>query len=300
MLVVVVIWAGNISIVKAALSDLGPLPFTATRFAAATVVLLLLLRVREGVVRLPHTVWVRLLVLGLVGNTAYQTLFILGLAQTTAANSAMLMGTTPALIALTSGLLGLEKLTRWIICGVALAFTGSAIVMSQQGAALSSKTLKGDLLTLAAAFCWTAYVLGLRALGGRLSTLSVTAFTLLTGTPGLLVLGWPGLRAVRWTQLPAQVWFALAYSSALALVVAYVLYNRNIKRIGGVRTAIYGCAIPLLATLIAWPVLGERPHWWHAAGGALIITGVLLTRRDETSREGEEVSGGTESFEEPL
>jgi drug/metabolite transporter (DMT)-like permease len=47
-----------------------------------------------------------------------------------------------------------------------------------------------------------------------------------------------------------------------------------------VRTAIYGCIIPPLATLIAWPVLGERPRWWHAVGGLLIVSGVLLSRRD--------------------
>ncbi len=291
MLVVVVIWAGNISIVKAALAGLAPLPFTAVRFTLATVVLLILLRLREGAVRVPRALWGRLLALGLIGNTAYQTFFILGLSKTTAANSAMLMGTTPAIVALASGLLGLEKLTRHVVCGVALALAGIVVVMSQQGAALSAQTVTGDVLTLCAALCWSAYVLGLRTLSGRLSTLGTTAFTLLTGTPGMLVLGWPQLRAVRWTQLPAPVWCALAYSSLLALVVAYVLYNRNIKRIGGVRTAIYGCAIPLLATLLAWPVLGERPRWWHAVGGALIVRGVLLTRRPETRITGDRATG---------
>jgi drug/metabolite transporter (DMT)-like permease len=202
------------------------------------------------------------------------------LSKTTAANSAMLMGTTPAIVALVGGLFGLERLTRNVVLGVVLALAGMLVVMSQQGATVSAKTLTGDLLTLAAVLCWTAYVLGLRTLGGQLSSLSATAFTLLTGTPGLVLLGWPGLQTVAWAQLPGRVWFGLLYSSVLALVVAYVLYNSNVKRIGGVRTAIYGCIIPPLATLIAWPVLGERPRWWHAVGGLLIVSGVLLSRRD--------------------
>lgn len=280
MLTVVVIWAANISIVKAALADIGPLPFTAIRFTGATILLVILLRVRAGSLRVPRALWGKLLLLGLIGNTAYQFFFIMGLSQTTSANSAMIMGTTPAIVALTGSLLGLEKLTRHVIGGVILALTGIAVVMSQQGAAVSAQTLTGDLLTLCATFCWTAYVLGMRMLGGQLSSLGATTFTLLTGTPGLIVLGWPGLQKVQWSQLPANVWFGLAYSSGLALVVAYVLYNSNIKRIGGVRTGVYSCAIPLLATLIAWPVLGERPRWWHAVGGALIISGVLLARRE--------------------
>ncbi len=191
----------------------------------------------------------------------------------------MIMGTTPAMIALSSSLLGLEKLTRNVVLGIALAFAGIAAVMLARGASLSSQTLAGDLLTLAAVICWTAYVLGMRTLGSKLSSLSATTFTLLCGTPGLLLLGWPELRQVAWSQLPPKVWFGLLYSSLLALVVGYVLYNSNVRRIGGVRTAVYGCAIPLLATLIAWPVLGERPTWWHAVGGTLIVTGVWLARQ---------------------
>lgn len=280
MLIVVVIWAGNLSFIKAALSGIGPLPFTAVRFGLATVLLVGLVRLREGALRYPSGLGWRLIWLGVVGNTLYQYCFTVGLYKTTAANSAMLMGTTPAIIALVGGLLGLERLTRNVIFGVVLAFAGIVVVMSQQGASVSSKTLPGDLLTLLAILCWTAYVLGMRTLGTQMSSLSATAFTLITGTPGLILLGLPEAMHVAWTQLPSRVWFGLLYSSLLALVVAYVLYNSNIKRIGGVRTAIYSCAIPPLATLLAWPLLGERPHWWHAVGGALIVSGVLLSRRD--------------------
>jgi drug/metabolite transporter (DMT)-like permease len=283
MLTVIVIWAGNLSIVKAALSGIAPLPFTAVRFTAATLLLTLLLRLREGVLRLPRAHWWKLFWLGIVGNTIYQFCFIVGLSKTTAANSAMLMGATPAIIALAGGLLGLEKMTRNVVLGVTLAFAGILLVMLARGASLSSQTLAGDLLTLAAVFCWTAYVLGMRTLGSKISSLSATTFTLLSGTPGLLLLGWPGMRQIAWSQLPPKVWFGLIYSSLLALVVAYVLYNSNVKRIGGVRTAVYSCAIPLLATLIAWPVLGERPTWWHVAGGALIITGVWLARQETSN-----------------
>jgi drug/metabolite transporter (DMT)-like permease len=166
-----------------------------------------------------------------------------------------------------------------VVLGVALAFLGILVIMLAQGASLSSATLAGDLLTLCAVVCWASYVLGVRVLAGQLSSLSITALTMLTGAPGLALVGLPDLGQVKWAHLPGIVWFSLVYSSVFAIVVAYVLYNHNVKRIGGVRTAIYGCAIPLLATLIAWPVLGERPTWWHAVGAVLIVAGVLLSRR---------------------
>jgi drug/metabolite transporter (DMT)-like permease len=49
--------------------------------------------------------------------------------------------------------------------------------------------------------------------------------------------------------------------------------------LGGVHTTIYGCVTPLVAALVAWPVLGERPIPLQGVGAALIIIGVLLARR---------------------
>jgi drug/metabolite transporter (DMT)-like permease len=61
-------------------------------------------------------------------------------------------------------------------------------------------------------------------------------------------------------------------------VVAYLLWNRSVKAIGGARTAIYMCLTPVVAVFGAWLLLGERPHALQAIGAVFIIVGVLLTR----------------------
>lgn len=286
MLCVVLIWGANFSVVKLALREFPPLAFTGLRFAIATALLLCVLRWREGWEKLPAGVWWRLVGLGLVGNTLYQTLFVYGLKQTTAANSSLLVATSPVLVPLLGALFKIERLRRHVVAGIALAFVGTAIVIAARGVALSRETLAGDLLTLTSAVCWSLYTLGVRVLGARLSTLRLTALTMLTGTPGLLVLGAPQLVSLDWGALSLMAWLTLSYATLLALLVAYVLWNLSVRKVGGSRTAVYSCAIPLAATLIAWPLLGERPLAIHAVSAALIIGGVLLTRRrsaDETA-----------------
>jgi drug/metabolite transporter (DMT)-like permease len=66
------------------------------------------------------------------------------------------------------------------------------------------------------------------------------------------------------------------------LVVAYLLWNRSVKAVGGTRTAIYMCITPLFAVAGAWLLLGERPHPLQALGALLIVAGVLLTRAGKT------------------
>jgi drug/metabolite transporter (DMT)-like permease len=52
-----------------------------------------------------------------------------------------------------------------------------------------------------------------------------------------------------------------------------------VRQIGPSRAALFTTLTPLVATLIAVAVLGERPGFLHLAGGALIISGVLVSRR---------------------
>jgi drug/metabolite transporter (DMT)-like permease len=193
----------------------------------------------------------------------------------------LLLATTPVMVALGGGLLGTERVTRRVVGGIALALIGITMVMSARGAALSRQTLRGDLLTLAGVGCWAIYVLGVRSMESRLSALHITALTTFMGTPGLLLAGLPGLWGLDWKQVGGWAWFGLCYSTMLALVVSYLLYNHSIQRLGSVQTTIYACATPLIATLVAWPMLGERPIPRQAIGAALIIIGVLLTRRQE-------------------
>ncbi|MBS1786446.1 MAG: DMT family transporter [Acidobacteria bacterium] len=282
MAFVVLIWGGNFAVLKTAYSQIAPFPFAALRFALATVLMMALLWWREGDVRFPKGSFWKFVWLGVIGNTIYQALFANGLAMTTSANSSLIASTSPVAVAIAGGLIGLERITRFTVLGMALALGGISIVVGSRGAALTSHTLWGDLLVLGSVACWAAYVLGMRTVKGHISSLRATTLTMMTGTPGLILFGLPGLAKMQqtgWRGIGTAAIFGIIYSAALALVACYLLYNRNVRLIGGVKTAIYGCLIPVVAALIAWPVLGERPTLLQITGAVLILAGVLLTRR---------------------
>jgi drug/metabolite transporter (DMT)-like permease len=279
MLFVILIWGANFSIVKASFAQIPPLAFTALRFGVAAVLLLVILRLREGSIGIPRALVWRLIWLGFAGNTMYQILFINGLAITTAANTALLIATTPVLVLLIGRLFGIERLTRNTAFGIALAFTGITLVMLARGASVTQQTLTGDLLALAATLCWSIYTLGVRTVSANLSPLRITTWTMLTGTPGLILAGLPQLARTDWSRIDAAGWGGLLYASLLALVVAYLLWNTSVRRVGGSRTAVYACVTPLIATIVAWYMLGERLKPLQGVGAALIIGGVLLTQK---------------------
>jgi drug/metabolite transporter (DMT)-like permease len=93
-----------------------------------------------------------------------------------------------------------------------------------------------------------------------------------------VLVGIPGLLQLNWGSVRLESWGGLAYAAVLSLVVAYLLWNRSVKAVGGTRTAIYMCVTPLFAVAGAWILLGERPHPLQGVGAVLIVAGVLLTR----------------------
>jgi drug/metabolite transporter (DMT)-like permease len=286
MVLVCLIWGINFGVTKLAIGQMPPLPFTAVRFAIASLLLWIVLRVTEGPLALPAPTFRRLVVLGVVGNTLYQLAFILGLAHTTATNSSLLLSTMPMVVALFAGALGLERISARMGWGVALGTLGVGLVIATRGVGFSAGTLEGDLLTVLAVLCWAGYTLGLRSLPTGVSSLRVTTVTTLAGAPGLILAGLPGMVRLDWSAVPRTAWGAMAYATIFSLVVAYILWNRSVKAVGGTRTAVYMCVVPLVASAAAWVLLGERVHPLQGIGAVLIIAGVLLTRRRESAASG--------------
>ena len=282
LLLVVLIWGGNFTATKLAFADISPLAFTAVRFAFGSVFMWLILARKEGWRLPPRATWLPLIALGVVGNTIYQLCFMTGLYRTTATNSSLILASMPTVVTVGAGLLGFERITARQKWALAIATLGVLLVVASRGIALDGD-LDGDLLMLAAVLCWASYTLGLRSLAGRVSTLALTTWTLITGTPGLVLAGIPAVRRMNWAAVSVIGWGGLAYATLLSLVVAYLLWNRGVRQIGPSRAAIFTTLTPLVATLTAIALLGERPGLLHFAGGAMIIAGVLVSRQPAIS-----------------
>ncbi|MGC8780986.1 MAG: DMT family transporter [Anaerolineae bacterium] len=286
MLSVVLIWGFNFTAVKFALHDLSPLAFNALRFGAATTALLIIMRLRGESFALRRQDLLPVILLGFGGHTLYQALFINGMALTTPAVASLLMGTSPLFVALFGALLGIERLRPTVAAGIVLSFVGIALLIigGQGEIGWHSATLLGDLLILAAAMMWAGYTLGGKPLLGRYSPLKLNAFTMVPGTTLLVLISIPQLARQDWAAVTPGAWGALAYSATFAVVVAYVLWYTSVQRVGGARTAVYSNLTPVVASLVSWLLMGESLTPLQLVGAGIVITGILLARRDTRDR----------------
>jgi len=124
ILLTVLIWGGNMVVVKAALSEIPPLAFTALRFIGAAVIETILLHALGENLKMPWRDMRRTMAMALFGVVAYQGLFVLGIARTTAGNASVLLATIPILVALYNGVIKRQRLGANVWLGIALTIAG--------------------------------------------------------------------------------------------------------------------------------------------------------------------------------
>lgn len=289
LVLMVLIWGVNYSVIKQAFDEIPPQPFNAMRLILASAVFMSAIRAtrsrRPGPVAsvfftpspLTRRDELDLFWLGIVGHCAYQFCFAEGVASTSVSNAALIIGATPVAVAVTSALLGRERIGPLHWLGAAVSVTGIYFVVGH-AAAFGGQTLRGDILIMISVGCWTAYTIGAGRLIARHSPLFVTGMTMAVGGLPYLALTFPQFLVLDWSRVSAFTWVSLVLSALLALNVAYLIWYTGVQRIGAARTSMYSNVVPVVAMSVAALWLGEPVTREKLIGVAAVLCGVFLTR----------------------
>lgn len=294
LLAMAVIWGLNAVVVKAIFVQMPPQVFMAVRFAIAGALLLMVAYGVERSLAIRRQHWPLLVLAAMVGTGFYQPLFLFGLSMTSASNAVLIIAISPVFVALINRMLGRETLSPRAWAGIGLALGGVALIVEGGAAGLhfDPQGLQGDALVLLSTLLWALYAVVAAPLVRVYTPLRVTALTTAIGAVPLMLLGAPAVRSMDWSQVNAWGWSGLLYSAIFAIVVAYVIWNMGVQRIGGARTALYANLIPVVGAVAAAIFLGEPLTVLKVTGAAIIFAGLHLARtaRSHPTAEAEAVA----------
>ena len=248
------------------------------RFGIAGLLLLGLLRWREGSIGLPRRDLLAIAGLGALGFGLYQVLWPTALQSISAGDSALLIAATPVLTALLAVVAGSDVLTPGKLAGALISFAGVAIVVGAgQGLTLAA-SLGGDLLTLGAALCWAIYTAFGAPILQRHSPLRTTTWAILAGTIVLAPVGLGQLATVEWPAVDPGVALAVLYSAVLPAGLSNVVVFHAVWLLGPTRITAYQFLVPAFAVVLGAVFLAEPIRAGQVLGGVVIVAGVWLTR----------------------
>ena len=274
--VTVVTWASAFPAIRIALDGFAPLSLGLARLlvgAAGLGAVALVLRPPVP----PRRLWPAVLLAGLLGQALYHALLMIGELRVPAGTASILIAVAPVFSVLAAQkLLGEPATGRWT--GMLVAFSGAALV----GLSLGIGGGVYALAVLAAAAAQGLYHVVVKPLAEAVGAFGATFWSLLAGA--LLLLPAAPALAGDLAGAPGSAAAAAVFLGLVPSALGYLTWSFALARAPIAHTTAALYLVPVVAVLLAWAWLGERPQPLAAAGGALAVAGVVLIRRPPRPR----------------
>jgi len=294
LLALTVMWGSSFLFTKIAVGALAVEQIVAARLAIAALVLIPLARsLGRGWPR-GRRLWLAFAAIAIVGNVLPFSLITWGQRSIDSGLAGILMAIMPlATLALAHLFVPGERLTRWRIGGFLLGFTGVVVLIGPEALLAiggEDSPLLPMLAVLCGALCYGAssIISRLRPASDAVTTAAaVTALAALLTLPALVGRGLPAA-----ATLPLPAVGAVLFLGLMSTATAMIVYFRLIQSAGPSFTSQLNFLIPLWAVAVGVLFLGEQPSLDHLYGLGLILTGILVARRDGGGRQRQQASPG--------
>lgn len=277
------IWGSSFLAIKIAVEHgVPPLTVATIRIGLGALLLLSIARIRRqpwpplrG--RGDAGLWLRILFLGVVGNSLPFFLISWGEQTTTSQLAGILMAIIPMLVVILAHFFTHdERLTPMKLIGVALGFAGVVVLVGVDALRGLGEQVLGQGLIIGGCISYSLYGVAARRLP-RLAPqmligvilfaafVAILPFALIIDRPWTLHWQWQGLAAVSWLGLIATGTGNLLYFLLLRKAGAGFASNNNYL-------------VPLLALVYGYFILSEQPHLNAVAALVLILVGLAVQR----------------------
>jgi drug/metabolite transporter (DMT)-like permease len=272
---VYIVWGSSFLFTKIAVNHLPIALLSAVRFLTAGTVLALVAHFWHKDAWPSRRDWRHVIIAGFFMVFAANGLNAWAIQYIPTNESALLNGTAAFWIA-GLGVFGPRghPLTRWAILGLAIGFTGTALMLIPKGD-LSAASLLAPLGVLGSCLAFSLGTLYYRSIETRVSSLMFMAMQL--GCGGLMFLGVAFIHgdAARWTfNAPGLI--ALTYLTFASSCLAFTAYGWLTRNSTPAIIGTYSYVNPAIAAFLGWLILHETLSHLQLIGMVIIIVGVSI------------------------
>jgi drug/metabolite transporter (DMT)-like permease len=201
---------------------------------------------------------------------AHFAAWIASLEYTTVARSVLFVCTSPIWVAVFEYLAGRGVPARATLVALVLAIAGAGVVSGggQGGAA----ALRGDLLALAGGVAMAGYFLLSREAQASMPFRAYLGIAY--GVAAAVLWLAVSVADVPSSGFDARTWWALAGMAAVSQLIGHSGYNWSLRHLSPLFVAVVSVGEPVLASMLAWWILGEALDWRTGAGGMLVLAAI--------------------------
>ncbi len=268
------LWGTSFPAIKVGLEYVDAFTFVFLRFLVASLVILVVLLVKQGF-RFNFSQKRLILFLGVVNGVAYAMEYF-GMVFTTASKSSLLINLSAVWVALLCPIVLKERLGVKKTLGVTVSLLGVLLTTTNLNfASLSGGSIGGDLRVVGAGVAWAFFMVYNKpvAESGKSLLAPMTLLLLCTLLPLLPVAPFASAAVF---SLPIQAWLAILYTAVLCWVIPYYLWLKGLKHLSPVTSSIVLLTEIVVAVTISTLFLGDVFTLVSGIGAVLIVVAILL------------------------
>lgn len=273
-----VIWGGASPIFKYALESIPPFTLAFIRFFFAGLIFLPF--AGNNWKELGFKDWVKVILVGFFGITVNISFFFLGLKKTESINAPVIASAGPVFIYLLSVLFLRERPKLRVLTGMLFALFGVLIIIFSpfllDGKRFVLGEIEGNLFIFMAMLGTVFQTIVGRDILKKVNFVQVSIITFLLGS--LTFLPFMPRELLTWnlSQLDVKGMTGIIYGVLFSSAAAYTLFYYGVSKIKAQEVGLFTYIDPIVAVLIAIPLLGEYPSIHYFLGSLLVFGGIYF------------------------
>ena len=276
IVIAAMLWS-TIGLLVRALHDEYGLPALTIAFlragVAAIISLSMMALARRDPLRATWRGLVLFVVYGMIGIGAFYWLYAQAIIQTTVTMAVVLLYTAPAFVTLIAWRAWGEALDARKIGALALAFGGCALVARGYDPAQLSLNVGGILFGLGAGLTYALFTIFSKVVVRQYSPWTAMTYQLLFGA--LFLAPFQTLDAFAPLVQHPQAWLYLLGLVFGPTLGAIWFFTAGLRSVPASNASILATIEPVMASVLAFVILGERLELLQMIGGAMVILGAV-------------------------
>ncbi len=270
------IWGAASPIFKWSLTNIEPFTLAFLRFFIATIIILPF-ALKNISIELKDLN--KIFLMALFGTTINISLFFLGLEKTSSINAPIIASAGPIFLFIGGFFLLREKLKTKTILGGILGFLGVLTIIFipiiERGV---DGSFVGNLFLVGATLAGVVHVILNKELAKKYNSLTLVFWTFLIATITFFPLFfWETQSKGFLVNLDYKGIIGIIFGALLSSAVAYYLFYYAVEKMDVADVGIFTYMDPVVAILIAAPLLGEIPDALFVMGSFLVFFGIFIS-----------------------
>ena len=277
-----IIWGAASPIFKYSLENIPPFTLAFIRFFFAGL-LFLPFMVGFKLNRLSRKEWVELLIGTFFGITINISFFFFGLKKADSINAPIISSAGPVFLYFLSIIFLHEKAHRKVLSGMLVSLIGVIIIVLSpiflDGKRIIAGEVEGNIFFIIATLGAVLHPILYKNVMSKINAFQATGISFLFSAFTFFPLMLTEFSDWKISSLNMQGWTGIIFGVLLSSALAYFLFNYGVAKINAQEIGLFTYIDPVIAVVIAIPLLHEYPNVYFFIGSILVFFGIYIAEK---------------------